>query len=187
MIEKTKSESGVKKRDLFKESNISLILDDYNDLFSDFDARTYSEKALSDDFLSEMKKASRDKPSGEIELNLLVPVKQRSFQHEVIIKKRLKDHFRKHHNQIKDEIKHIKKQGAYFVFFGILSMFVATYILLHTPETLIYTFLVILLEPGGWFLFWEGLDLIIFEPNKKKPELNFYEKMSKVDIRFHNY
>ena len=34
-----------------REGNISLVLDSYDDLFSDFDPRDYSQKALSDDFL----------------------------------------------------------------------------------------------------------------------------------------
>ena len=56
-----------------REGNISLILDDYNDLFSDFDPRHYSERALSDDFLAESKRASRDKPAGSLEVKFLVP------------------------------------------------------------------------------------------------------------------
>ncbi|MBI2151367.1 hypothetical protein HYU21_01420, partial [Candidatus Woesearchaeota archaeon] len=34
-----------------REGNISLVLDSYDDIFSDFDPRDYSEKALSEDFL----------------------------------------------------------------------------------------------------------------------------------------
>ena len=47
-----------------REGNISLILDSYNDMFSDFDPRSFSERALSDDFLSECKRAARDKDIG---------------------------------------------------------------------------------------------------------------------------
>jgi len=49
------------------------------------------------------------------------------------------------------------------------------------------TFLVILLEPGGWFLFWEGLNLIIFETKEETPDFSFYEKMSKCSINFSSY
>ena len=37
-----------------KEGNVSLVLESYNDIFSDFDPRNYSERALSDDFLIEI-------------------------------------------------------------------------------------------------------------------------------------
>jgi len=45
-------------------------------------------------------------------------------------------------------------------------------------------FLLILFEPAGWFFFWEGLDQVVFESKKTKPDLEFYEKMAKSDIYF---
>ena len=41
----------------FREGNISIVLDSYDDLFSDFDPRPYRIRALSDDFLLECKKS----------------------------------------------------------------------------------------------------------------------------------
>ncbi len=78
-----------------KEGNISLILDGYDDIFSDFDPRPYSERALSDDFLSECKKAARDKDE-KLELRLMVPGDNRNFKDELKIRKRLKTHFHRH-------------------------------------------------------------------------------------------
>ena len=176
------------QKETIKKPNISLILDSYNDIFSDFDPRKYSERALSDDFLSEVRRASRDKPSGEIELNFLIPKNKRSVLYESLIKKRLKEHFKKHYALLHNETNSIRKKGGLFVFFGILTMFIATLILHYAPsDKLLYSFLVILFEPGGWFLFWEGLSLIIFKPNEKKAELEFYNKMSKASINFNSY
>lgn len=61
---------------IFRQGNISLILDSYDDIFSDFDPRPFSEKALSDDFLVECKRAARDKDRSVVELKLLVPTKK---------------------------------------------------------------------------------------------------------------
>ena len=41
--------------------DIPLVLDSYDDIFSDFDPRPYSERAMSGDFLLECKKASAEK------------------------------------------------------------------------------------------------------------------------------
>jgi len=55
---------------------------------------------------------------------------------------------------------------------------------LKNLELTLLTFLSVLSEPAGWFLFWEGLNLIIFQSKKKVPELDFYKKMSKAKIIF---
>ena len=175
------------KTKFLQDSSVSLILGSYNDIFSDFDPRHYSERSLSDDFLVEAKKATIDK-RGEIELKLLISNKIRNVRTEGVIKKRLREHFRRHHHIIKTDVNRIIKQGVYFVIAGILLMFLATYILFKNSEARLFTsFLVVFLEPAGWFLFWEGSDLVLFETKKKRPDLEFYEKMSKCKISFLSY
>ena len=73
---------------LLQLSEISLIIDTYDDIFSDFDPRPYSQRALSDDFLLEARKASKDKVSGTFELNFLIPSHLKNKVHVVMIKKR---------------------------------------------------------------------------------------------------
>ncbi len=181
-----KRDEQIKK--LLKTSEISLKLATYNDIFSSFDPRTYPQRSLSDDFLIEAKKASRDKASGGIELELLMPREKRNLREENLIKKRLREHFKKHHDQLHKEKRGVIKQGLLFVIFGVILMFIATFILFKYHEESFFTsFLVVFLEPGAWFLFWEGLNLIIFETKKTKPELDFYEKMSKCEIDFLSY
>jgi len=176
-----------KKIELLKESEISLILDTYDDIFSDFDPRAYSQRALSDDFLLEAKKASRDKTSG-IELKFLIPTKQRNLNSENLIKKRLREHFKNHRLSLLKEAKKVKNTGLIFAAIGILIMIAASYILFKYSETKFLTsFLITLLEPAGWFLFWEGLNLTIFESRRVNPDLTFYEKMTKCEISFTAY
>ena len=183
----TKEEKEIERREDLRERNISLILDSYNEIFSDFDPRHYSEKALSDDFLSEIKRASRDKGEG-VELKFLAPKSRRNLNEEVLIRRRLREHFKKHFLGLKKEKKRTIKQGFYFVLAGIFFMFIATLILFrYKTESLVTSFLVVFLEPAGWFSFWEGLDLIIFDSKKINPELVFYRKMSKADIIFKSY
>ncbi|NYT12918.1 MAG: hypothetical protein GKC01_00225, partial [Candidatus Methanofastidiosa archaeon] len=64
---------------ILREKNISLILDSYDDLFSDFDPRPYSVRGLSDDFLIECRRAVRGikTESPVLELRLLVPKNKR--------------------------------------------------------------------------------------------------------------
>ena len=65
---------------------IRMQLEKYNDIFSDFDSRPYSEKALSDDFLAEAKKASFDRLE-EIDILFFLPKTKRDTKIELIITK----------------------------------------------------------------------------------------------------
>src|SRR3989344_4468624 len=79
-----------------KKANISLILESYQDIFSDFDPRPFAEKSLSDDFLLECRRAAREKDDKSMEIILSLPRTKRNLNDEFKIKRRLKEHFHKH-------------------------------------------------------------------------------------------
>jgi|SRR3989344_6968910 len=169
-------------------SEISLVLDCYDDIFSDFDPRPYFERSLSVDLLEETERASIDKPYGELDLNFLIPLKQRDLTQESMIKKRLKEHFKKHLLSSEKEKGSIIKKGIIFTFFGVIFMFLATFSLYYFKEkSMIASFFTILFEPASWFLFWEGLNQILFESKKISPKLVFYRKMQRCTIHFFTY
>lgn len=172
-------------RTRLKTPEIILRLNSYDDVFSDFDPRLYTQRALSVDFLEEIERASRDKNMGQLELNFLISKYKRDGHKENQIKKRLRDHFKKHHSMFEKDKQGIIKNGMIFIFTGILLMFLATFVLYtYQGSSLAATFLVVLFEPGGWFFFWEGLNQIIFESKKINPKLEFYKKMHKSRIDF---
>lgn len=175
------------KEKLKNSSEIGIALTTYNDIFSSFDPRPYTEKALSDDFIEEAKKASEVK-SKDVELRLLMPSSKRNTQEETAIKKRLKEYFKKHSDAARKEVNSIIGKGVIFIFFGVLFMVIAAFFLhtLANPGFLV-KFLLILFEPGGWFFFWEGLSLIVFETKTKTPNAKFFEKMSQSKINFYSY
>lgn len=168
-----------------KEGNIGLILDGFDDIFSDFDPRSYSEKTLSDDFLNECRKAARDKKDEELELRLLLPKSKRNYAEEFTIKKRLKSHFLKHYQEKHKETRKIKREGFIWFFIGSIIMLGATFMLNYSE--FIFKYLVILSEPAGWFMFWEGLGKVFISSKAVQPELDFYKKMSHAKIVFNSY
>ncbi len=168
-----------------KMSNISLILDDYNDIFSDFDPRPYDERALSQDFINEAIRASRDKVSGQFELKLIMPKRKRNLGNEEMIKKRLHEHFRKHHHEVVREAKIVRNKGLLFIFAGVSMMLTVSISVVESYYHHFWlTFMKVLLEPAGWFLIWEGLNQVVFDSKKNKLNIEFYDKMSKCDIHF---
>lgn len=177
------------KQKILEMSEISLWLDTYDDIFSDFDPRSYAQRALSDDFLNEAKKASKEKSNGVVELKFLVPSNTRSLDKEIVIKKRLREHFKKHYNLLHKETIDLKKRGGLLVAAGLLITLTATTISTFgfIKYAFLSNFLVVALEPGGWFLMWTGLDLIFSTLKQKDQNIEFYDKMSKCRIVFLPY
>jgi len=165
---------------------IPLVLENYGDIFSDFDPRQFRHRALSTDFLNELKRASIDKENRNIEIKFILPKKERNLKDEIIIKKRLKEHFKKHFVIQKKEIEHMLRQGYNFIATGIALMLAATWLIFYgnSHQNFFVSLLTVFFEPGGWFLFWEGLNLVIFESKKKRPDYEFYEKMSRCRMYF---
>ncbi|MEI6732001.1 MAG: hypothetical protein WCK90_04970 [archaeon] len=170
-----------------KEGNISLILDSYNDIFSSFDPRGFSERALSDDFLIECKHAARDQPIDleGLELRLMVPRIRRNFNDEFKIKRRLKHHFQKHFLEKEREIGGVKRGGYLWFFSGAVILFILPF--LEEKTNFIFRFITIMMEPASWFFFWEGLYKVFVTADEKKPDLEFYKKMAHAQITFLSY
>ena len=180
--------SAKEMKKVLQTSEIALWLETYDDIFSDFDPRPYAQRALSDDFLLEAMKASRDRGQDSCELKFLIAPEVRSHTHESVIKKRLHDYFIKQHHIFEKERKGIIKKGFLFIISGVLLMLIGTLIsVFYLGKHFIFSFLVVLIEPAGWFLFWEGLNHAIYESKRNSPNLNFYKKMSKCKISFLSY
>ncbi|MEM4248080.1 MAG: hypothetical protein QXH80_02335 [Candidatus Nanoarchaeia archaeon] len=175
------------KHKLLHESEISLMLDTYDDIFSDFDPRPYSERAISEDFRAELKRASRFKPSGIIELKLMIPHRERSLEKEKLVKKRLHEHFKTHFGYVKDEIRELQVKGAAIALIGFAIMISAVFIGDFNLSERLTSALLVVLEPAGWFTMWFGFDKVLYTAGGKKPDADFYEKMSKCIITFLPY
>src|SRR3989344_4194197 len=132
---------------------ISLRLEQYNDIFSNFDIRPYAERSLSVDFLDEVKRAASDKEEGGIELMLHAPEKARDESIEKTIKERLVAHFKRHYHLLLGKKRRVMKLGVSMVIMGVVSMVVATLIVFKDPsESIFLSFLLVFLEPAAWFL-----------------------------------
>ncbi|GEM_PF-585555 len=169
-----------------KASSITLALEDYEDVFSDFDPRPYAVRSLSEDFLYELQRAALNKEETGLVVSLLMPKDERNAGREKVILERLRDHFRRHCRKLEEKRRSDIQMGAWMVALGVAFLFAATYILYEFKQTLWTAFIVVLLEPAGWFTFWEGSSLILFKKKEIAPELVFYRKLSGAKITFAN-
>lgn len=175
------------KKKLLDMSEISLILDTYDDIFSDFDPRPYAQRALSQDFLQEAYRASGDKTDGRIELKFLVPTYIRDLEKEKVIKGRLCEHFHKHYHMLLKEVNGTRKSGIILVILGLLGMVMATVLYPSKDADILTTFTAVSLEPISWFITYTGLEYFFRAWRGKKPELDFNKKLAKCEITFLPY
>ncbi|MDP2386039.1 MAG: hypothetical protein Q8M29_06695 [Bacteroidota bacterium] len=170
----------------FESRDIGIWLDDYNDMFSDFDPRPYADRALSDDFISELKKVCNESEYKVREFNLLIPEKVRNVQMEEVVVKRIEVHIKRHYQKILERKKTIRKRSYLMIFIGLLCMAIASYIHKLQAKEFVYTVLIICFEPAGWFLVWTGLDDLLSITKRKTFELDFYYKLHNCKINFRN-
>lgn len=170
----------------FEIGNISLILTSYNDIFSSFDSRPYSEKALSVDFLSECKRAVIDKNDKGLELVLSIPRAKRNINDELRIKKRLREHFHRHFLLKDQELERLKKTGIRWVLLGVIILLALLSGMIVFEENK-YSSLLAVFEVPCWFLIWEGMGKILFESKEYSVDKNFYSKMTHAEILFKSY
>lgn len=165
------------------DEDIQLILDSYEDIFSNFDAREYSVKAMSADFIEECKKAAADKKEVH-NLKFFISKNKRDFSDEIKIKKRLKDHFNHH---LRLERKNVDKQNLVGFNWFVAGCFltVLTVIFINT-ENFGLKILVNVAHPGGWFFFWEGLGKLLLDRKEIRRDYSFYKKMNNAIISFYD-
>lgn len=172
-------------KNLLEKSSISLLLDSYDAIFSDFDPRPYSERAISDDFLLEAKKAAREVKPGVLELRFLIPKHLHNTHEDAMIRERLHHYFKKHESILEAEVKGVIRKGILLVCFGLFAMFLSSLIAHYVQQqSLFYDFLRVLFEPVGWFTVWYGLDQVFYISKQQRPELDFYRKMAHAEIYF---
>jgi hypothetical protein len=177
----------VDKKELLSKSELSIWLDDYEDIFSDFDSRPIGERSLSDDFLGEVRKMVREKPSGRVELKLLIPLDKRKKDTEAVAIKHLHSYFRYAAIAIQHEMDGTRRRGLMLAAFGFLVMIATAYVVSISNRSFFFNALQIVLEPSGWFMVWSGMDNIFYNARKRKPNLEFNTKMAHAEITFVTY
>lgn len=158
--------------------NISIIIDTYDDIFSDFDPRPYHERALSEDFVTEVRRRHVPHKKGGLEVRFLVPDRIKDQRIEGLVKRRLKSYFKEEEKELEKRISDRKKRGYIYVFVGALLLSTITIFDFNKPDTLISYLLEVLLVPAGWFGMWEGMGKILERQENLESEKDLYRQLS---------
>ncbi|MFH1447800.1 MAG: hypothetical protein ABIG39_02965 [Candidatus Micrarchaeota archaeon] len=169
------TESPIKQREHLK---ISLILDDYNDIFSDFDPRPYNLKALSEDFLSEVKRRHIPEQKGRLEMRFIIPEKVRVRKIELMAKRRLRSYFQQESKSIQRLIHSRKRRGYAYILFGAVLLISVTFLGVTYPDNFWAAMAELLLTPPGWFGMWEGLGKVVERDENILKQLELSKRLS---------
>lgn len=175
-------------KNLLEKVSVSMLLDSYDAIFSDFDPRPFQERAISDDFMLEARKVLRENEGGTHELHFLIPKLLRNEHSEEVIKERLHKHFKNTLSRLERETRFLIGKGIFLIVLGVTFMFLVSV----TPRSLeqknyFIDFLAVVFEPAGWFMAWYGFDQIFYYSKLKGRKLDFYRKMVKAELRFDTY
>ncbi|HQP91265.1 MAG TPA: hypothetical protein PLU24_01155, partial [Candidatus Omnitrophota bacterium] len=136
---------------------ITIAIDSWDDVFSDFDPSPLESRILSEDFLSELKKRYRETQRGNFIITIYAPLSMKEETSERLVIKRLKQYFKFRHLSAQKEINDAMKKGVIFVVGGIIFLSFLTFLTYYKIlDTLAIELLSILIMPLGWFGIWEG-------------------------------
>jgi len=167
-------------------SEISIITDDYEDVFSDFDPRSFEVRELSDDFIREVKRASKQK-GDHVELRVMVPKARRNQQMEDVIRHRISAHFKDGLHHVHSQLSKMRNKSIWYIAAGMVLMLLATYVASLDTQSFLSKFLFVFFEPAGWFIFWTGLEILFVKMADKNDDHEFYRKLANSEITFVSY
>lgn len=165
-------------------SELSLWLDSYNDIYSDFDSRHYLKRRISEDFLHELRTEIKYSEHHAGDMVLLLPQEQRDEPAEKIIANSLTDFFMSQFRLHQDSCRKKLNKGILLFVTGVIIMLLNSWVTYYSAESFLIISLKVLLEPAGWFLLWAALDFLFYDFAGLKKERNFYKELSEMHIHF---
>lgn len=175
---------GAHEKRLAKSSQVGLSIDSYDDLFSDFDPRSFKERQLSEDFLAELRRFFFDKNPEYLDLVFFVPRRLRHSAKETIIKRRLHIYFHQKKREIEARAKHLRSRNLAKVTISVLLMLSTGYLATKAGQVLWMNIVKVMVEPASWFLFWTSLEELLGARRSRERELNYFKRLSDCKIIF---
>lgn len=178
----------VQKKEIIPETkDISVWIDTYDDLFSDFDPRPYSQRSVSLDYLKEAERHYAEAKSGKkFEFHILVPTAIRNSAIETLIKRRMKEHFKNQLKELQEDLQETRIRGAIYLIIG-TALMIGSALMTIYDVGLILNLINVVTQPAAWFGMYSGFEKFLEEPRTKFRQREFQEKMANADIIFSSY
>jgi len=160
--------------------DIVIALETYDDLFSDFDIRNFSERTISKDFLDEMNlRMSKLDSIDQLRVVFVIPNAHRAKSQEIIILNRIRKFFQYRYTRYCQKDKRIKVRSGVYVLIGLLLLVFANFIYNFVPVV----FKDFLLIPS-WYFIWSGLDQYLSTREGVTRKKRYYGILSNAELEF---
>lgn len=152
------------------------------DLFSDFDIRGYSERAISKDFLDELRIRLRKLGTiARVDIVLLIPAGKRILADEALIIDRINTFFIERCSHYRSERGKTKWKSLLLVTIGLTLSFGANFLVerFNMFPSIRDFFLI-----PAWFFVWNGLEIFIKNREEIKKKQGYYAMLTSSGIYF---
>ena len=164
--------------------DLSLWLDDYDDIYSDFDSRNYLKRRISSDFISELKMSLNNRSQNINDLILLLPHEKRNINTEQKITRNLINYFTQQLQFYHSKYQKNLKKGLILFIVAIIIMILNSVVSSNLNNNLLASIIRIVLEPSGWFLIWVAFDILYYDLKEIKKEKYFFRELAGIKIFF---
>mgnify|MGYP001329886735 CR=1 FL=1 len=161
----------------------TIALDDYDDIFSDFDYGPFETRRLSEDLLMELKGRLHRK-TGKFTICFTLPQALRKQEVENMARKRLKQVFSERFRNADHDVLGRFKMGVTRILIGIFILVIDALLLFYGEGDVAITLFASLIAPAGWFGMWGGLEKIFDLPPQLVEKRDVYSKLKEAEISF---
>lgn len=165
--------------------DITIAIDSWDDIFSDFDPSPLESRILSEDFLAELKKRYRETQRGNFIITIYAPMSLQDDTSERLVIKRLKQYFKFRYLSVQKEVSAAVARGTIFVLCGVVFLAFLTLVAYYKIfSILVLELLGIILMPLGWFGVWEGFSRIIEPAPLIRQDVELFSKLARASYKF---
>lgn len=165
---------------------IAVSLDDYNDVFDDWDPSPFKKRDIESEFHDYIVDSSEDIPLREpIELCLYVPEQLRDTAKEQMLRAALKIHFEFLQERMQKESRQDQKRAISYVAMAIGFLGVGILSLRGIYDNVVLQIINEGLFIGGWVFLWEAFTLMAFDLRRIGNNVKAYKRFLQAVIRFY--
>lgn len=173
-----------KFEDTSKKYLIEVSLDDYDDVYDDWDPSPFKKRDIEDEFNDFVVNSSEDIPLNfDISIVLYIPINKKDTRKETALISAYMNYYEYAMARVDKKITNLHKKIASYLVFSLLFLSIG-YFFGGAETSLIYQVLHEGIFIGGWVFLWEFFTSVFISKRELQEEINLYKRLYEAEIRF---